>query len=72
MKVYLKIFINSEGASVLDIIKIAEDMGFAPYVGDHDFVMDFNTPEEYGEILQKLHSMLKGTKATYTVSTRRE
>lgn len=72
MKVYLKLFINSEGASVLDIIKIAEDMGFAPYVGDYDFVMDFNTPEEYGEILHKLHSMLKGTKAIYTVSTRRE
>ncbi len=72
MKVYLKIFINSDGSSVLDIIKIAEEMGFAPYVGDYDFVMDFATPEEYGEILQKLHSMLKGTKAIYTVSTRRE
>ncbi len=72
MKVYLKTFINSEGASALDIIKTAEEMGFSPYVGDYDFVMNFDTPEEYGEILQKLHSMLKGTKAMYTVSTKRE
>ena len=72
MKVYLKIFINSAGASVLDIIKIAEEMGFAPYVGDYDFVMEFSTPEEYGEILHKLHKMLKGTKAIYSVSTRRD
>ncbi len=72
MKVYLKLFINSEGASALDIIEIAENMGFSPYVGDYDFVMNFDTPEEYGEILQKLHSMLKGTKTMYTVSTKRE
>ena len=72
MKLYLKLFINSEGASTLEIIKIAEEMGFSPYVGDFDFVLDFESPEEYGEILQKLHSMLSGTKAFYTVTTRRE
>lgn len=72
MKLYLKLFINSEGASTLDIIKIAEDMGFSPYVGDFDFVIDFDSPEEYGEILQKLHEMLKGTKTMYTVTTRRD
>lgn len=72
MKVYLKLFMSSEGSSVLEIIKIAEEMGFAPYVGDYDFVMNFETPEEYGQILQNLHSMLKGTKTMYTVSTKRE
>lgn len=72
MKLYLKIFINSQGASTLDIIKIAEGMGFSPSVGDHDFVIGFETPEEYGEILENLHKMLKGTKALYTVSTRRD
>lgn len=72
MKLYLKLYINSQGASTLDIIKIAEGMGFSPSVGDHDFVIDFKTPEEYGEILEKLHKMLKGTKALYTVSTRRD
>jgi len=72
MKLYLKLFMNSDGASTLDIIKIAEQMGFDPAVGDYDFVIDFETPEEYGEILETLHRMLKGTKALYTVSTRRE
>ncbi len=68
MKLYLKIYINSQGASTLEIIKIAEKMGFSPSVGDYDFVIDFETPEEYGEILEELHRMLKGTKALYTVS----
>ena len=72
MKLYLKIYINSQGASVLEVIKIAEEMGFSPYVGDHDFVIDFETPEEYGELLTQLHEMLKETKAFYTVTTRRD
>ena len=72
MKLYLKIFINSDGASTLDIIKIAEENGFSPSVGDDDFVIDFGSPEEYGEILENIHKMLQGTKAMYTVSTRRE
>ncbi len=72
MKLYLKLFINSEGASTLDIIKLAEEAGFSPYVGDHDFVIDFESPEEYGDILEKLHRMLEGTKTLYSVTTRRE
>ena len=72
MKLYLKMYMNTEGASTLEVIKIAENMGFSPAVGEHDFVIDFETPEEYGEILEKVHSMFKGTKALYTVSTRRE
>ena len=54
----------------MDIIKIAEEVGFSPYVGDFDFVLDFETPEEYAEITERLHEMLKGTKTMYKVSTR--
>lgn len=72
MKLYLKMFINTEGASTLEIIKFAEEMGFSPAVGDSDFVIDFETPEEYGEILERIHTIFKGTKALYTVTTRRE
>lgn len=72
MKLYLKIYFSSEGATIMDIIKIAEEVGFAPYVGDFDFVLDFETPEEYAEVTEKLHEMLKGTMTMYKVSTRRE
>ena len=72
MKLYLKIYFSSEGASTMEVIKIAEQVGFTPYVGDFDFVLDFETPEEYAEITEKLHKMLRGTKTMYKVSTRRE
>ncbi len=55
----------------MEVIKIAEKVGFSPYVGDFDFVLDFDTPEEYEEITDKLHRMLKGTKTMYKVSTRK-
>jgi CTP-dependent riboflavin kinase len=71
MKLYLKLYFSSEGASVNDIIQIAEKMGFTPYVGDYDFVVDFETPEEYCEIAEKVHKMLRGTKTMYKVTTRK-
>ncbi len=72
MKLYLKIYFSSEGKSAIDIIKIAEKVGFSPYVGDFDFVVDYETMEEYEQIIKKLHKMLKGTKTMYKVSTRKE
>ena len=72
MKLYLKIYFSSEGASPMEVIKIAEELGFTPYVGDYDFVLTFETPEEYAEITEKLHEMLMGTRTMYKVSTRRE
>ena len=72
MKLYLKIYFSSEGKSAIDIIKIAEKVGFDPYVGDYDFVLDYETLEEYEEIIKRLHKMLKGTKTMYKVSTRKE
>jgi hypothetical protein len=70
MKLYLKLFFNSEGASTLEIIKIARKNGFLPCVGYYDFVIDFHSPEEYSRILEGLHKTLKGTKTLYTVMTR--
>lgn len=72
MKLFLKLYFSSEGASALDLIRKIEEMGFSPYVGDYDLVIGFSTPEEYGEIITKLHKMLKGTKTLYRVMTRRE
>ena len=72
MKLYLKIYFSSEGKSAIDIIKIAEEAGFSPYVGDFDFVVDYDSLEEYEEIIKKIHKMLKGTKTMYKVSTRKE
>ena len=72
MKLYLKLYFSSEGASALDLIQKIEEMGFSPYVGDYDLVINLDSPEEYGEVVTKLHKMLKGTKTMYRVMTKRE
>jgi hypothetical protein len=69
MKLYLKIYFSSEGKSIMDVIKLAEKLGFGPNVGDYDFVIDFNSPEEYTQVTEKIHKMLKGTKCMYKVTT---
>ncbi|MCK5309842.1 MAG: hypothetical protein KAJ33_08325 [Thermoplasmata archaeon] len=72
MKLYLKIYFSAMGATPMDVIKIAEKVGFSPYVGDFDFVLDYETLDEFEEITNKLHAMLKGTKTMYKVSTRND
>ena len=72
MKLYLKIYFSSEGKSAMDVIKLAEKIGFSPYVGDFDFVVNYDTMDEYEDIIIRLHKMLKGTKTMYKVSTRND
>lgn len=71
MKLFLKIYFSSEGSSTMEIIKKAEKMGFGPTVGDYDFVIDIESPEEYAEVTEKIHKMLKGSKCMYKVTTHR-
>lgn len=70
MKLYIKVYFNSESISPLEIIKSIKDMGFEPVVGDYDFVKDFETPEEYGLMVEELHNSLQGTGTFYRLSTR--
>jgi hypothetical protein len=72
MRLYLKLYFNSEGTPTLELIKRARKMGFRPSVGYYDFMINFDTPEQYTKILEDLHNMLKGTKALYTVMTRED
>jgi hypothetical protein len=71
MKLYLKLYFSSEGKNPLDVIRDVEGVGFGPVVGDYDFVADFKSPEEYGQILRRLHMSLKGSGANYTLNTKK-
>ncbi len=70
MKLYIKVYFNSESISPLEIIKSIKEMGFEPVVGDYDFMKSFETPEEYGLIVEELHEALKGTGTMFRLSTR--
>ncbi len=72
MKLYVKLYFNSEGPSPLIIVPKVKKIGFKPVVGQYDFVMDFETPEEYAEIINKLHAALHGSRVLYTIQSRKE
>lgn len=71
MKLYVKIHFSSEGKDPLDVIRAVEEVGFSPVIGDYDFVIEFQTPEEYGRVIKRLHLVLKGSRASYSLTTRK-
>ena len=72
MKLYVKLYFSSESISPLEIVKSIKELGFRPVVGDYDFMAEFETPEEYGVLVESLHETLAGTSTTYRLTTRPE
>ena len=56
----------------MDVIKKMKDKDFQPVVGECDFYKDYNTPEEYAEIIKEITETLKGTDTRYRLITRKE
>jgi uncharacterized protein with GYD domain len=71
MKLFVKLRFSSEGAFPLDVIKSMKDIGFSTVFGDYDFVISFEDPDKYSEIVTKLHDTLKGTKVLYSISSKK-
>lgn len=70
MRTYIKMYFSSEGAGPLDMVEDLKKMGFRTEVGDYDFSIAWDSPEQYGMLIRKLHSMLAGTRVRYTLMTR--
>jgi hypothetical protein len=69
MITYVKLYFSSEGASPLDIVEELRSIGFRTEVGKYDFSITWDTPEEFGSIVKRLHSTLNGTRVRYTIMT---
>ncbi|RLF49622.1 MAG: hypothetical protein DRN20_01570 [Thermoplasmata archaeon] len=69
MKTYIKLYFNSEGAPPMEVINTLKSVGFQPVVGNYDFVIEYESPQEYAEILTKLHNALRGKRVSYTLTT---
>ena len=54
MRLYIKFQFSSEGKNPLEVVKMMQEMGFTPEVGDYDFSIPFRTPEQYSEVLTEL------------------
>lgn len=72
MRLYIEIHFSSEGSKPMDVIKEMKDKDFQPVVGECDFYKDYNTPEEYAEIIREITETLKGTDTRYRLITRKE
>jgi hypothetical protein len=70
MRTYVKMYFSSEGAGPLDVVDDLKKMGFRTEVGEFDFSISWETPEQYGTIIKRLHSTLAGTRTRYTIMTR--
>ncbi len=65
MKLMIKLQFSSDGAKPLDVVERLQAAGFMPEVGKFDFSFHFETPDQYGELTEKLHKALEGTKTRY-------
>jgi hypothetical protein len=70
MRLYVKFQFSSEGRNPLEIVKVMQELGFTPEVGDYDFSIPFRTPEQYAEILEEVKNRLKNTDVLYTLTTK--
>ena len=72
MKLYIELYFSSKGTEPMTVIKKLKDIGFDPVVGEYDFAKDYETPAEYGEIVDKLSRALRDTGVNYRLITRRK
>ncbi len=72
MKLYIELYFQSDGVDPLVVIKKLKDIGFEPVVGEYDFAKEYNTPAEYGELVNSIARSLKGTDVRYRLITRRK
>lgn len=72
MRVYIELYFSTEGSSPLETLDVMKDLGFDPVVGEYDFAMDYETPEEYKQIVKDLTEVLEGTQIRYRLTTRKD
>lgn len=69
-RTYVKLFFSSEGAGPLEVVEQLRKIGMRPEVGEYDFSVEWHTPEQYGDAVRKMHSLLSGSRVRYTLMTK--
>ena len=72
MKVFIKLFFNSDGPNPLEILNKVKDLGFKPVFGQYDLVKEVDDIDEYMTLIKDLHTSLKGTKVVYNLYSTKE
>ncbi len=72
MKVFIKLFFNSDGPNPLEILNKVKKLGFKPVFGQYDLVKEIEDIDEYMELIKELHESLKGTRVLYNLHSTKE
>ncbi len=72
MKLYIELYFDASGMDPMEVIRKVKDIGFEPVLGEYDFLYEYDTPAEYGKIVEELADTLRDTKATFRLITRKE
>jgi hypothetical protein len=72
MRTYIKVQLDSEGASFSNIAEVLEDLGFRPVKGEYDFVYNWDKQATIKESIwfaDKVQLALKGLGVWFRVET---
>ncbi len=72
MRLYIELYFSSEGESPLETLDMMKELGFDPVVGEYDFAKDYDTPEEYKQMVKNLTDALEGTGIRYRLTTKKK
>jgi hypothetical protein len=74
MKTFIRLIVNSEGASPVEIASALQDLGFTAALGQHDFVYDWGKKKDIAVevvlgLIERVHRRLKGMNVQYEITT---
>jgi len=69
IKTYVRVVLCSDGESPKQVIERMRKVGAVPVVGDYDFELTLEDDERLFDKLEDIHRALRGSGASYTVTT---
>jgi hypothetical protein len=74
MKTFIRLIVNSEGASPVEITSALQELGFTAALGQHDLVYDWGKKKDIAVdvvlvLIERFHRRLKGMKVQYEITT---
>jgi hypothetical protein len=74
MKTYIRLIVNSEGASPVEVASALQELGFTAALGQHDFVYDWGKKKDIAVevvlgFIERVHRRLKGLNVQYEITT---
>ncbi|MGQ9582604.1 MAG: hypothetical protein ACUVV6_03710 [Thermoplasmatota archaeon] len=74
MKTYIRVIVNSEGASPVEISAAMQELGFTAWIGQQDFCYDWGKKRDIAVevvlgLIERVHRRLKGMNVQYEITT---